>query len=183
MFNRTNEGTEKKCIKEDFLSLYKIYINQNFKICMELSNFLVKAKIETYASIGERGEKILQDGCKELEYTEGNFQYHDKYYGFNPFIGEEVVFDNGDYIWGMNYYGGVLGYQISAIEVYKFLQKAMRLVREDRPYRGPSNYTEGNFKYVDKSEGNFDNFSGIETIFFKGEEVYKLYYHGGVISK
>lgn len=150
---------------------------------MELSNFLVKAKTKTYASIGERGEKILQDGCKELEYSEGNFQYRDRYYGFNPFIGEEVVFDNGEFIWGMNYYGGVLGYQISAIEAYKFLQKAMRLVREDRPYRGPNTYTEGNFKYVDKSEGNVESFSGIETIFFRGEEVYKLHYHGGKISK
>ncbi len=150
---------------------------------MELSNFLVKAKTKTYASNGERGEKILQDGCKELEYSEGNFHYCDRYYGINPFIGEEVVFDNGEFIWGMNYYGGVLEYQISAIEVYTFLQKAMRLVREDRPYRGPSNYTEGNFEYVDKSEGNVESFSGIETISFKGEEVYKLHYHGGKISK
>ncbi|MBY9004255.1 MAG: hypothetical protein KGD73_09815 [Candidatus Lokiarchaeota archaeon] len=150
---------------------------------MELSNFLVKAKINTYANIGERGEKILQDGCKELEYSERNFQYSDRYYGFNPFIGEEVIFDNGEFIWGMNYYGGVSGDQISAIDVYRFLQKAMRLVREDRPYRGPSNYTEGNFEYVDKSEGNLDSFYGFETIFFKGKEVYKLHYHGGMISK
>ncbi|MFW9998917.1 MAG: DUF5680 domain-containing protein [Candidatus Hodarchaeota archaeon] len=150
---------------------------------MELINFLVKAKTKTYASVGERGEKILQDGCKELEYSERNFLYRDRYYGFNPFIGEEVVFDNGEFIWGMNYYGSVLGYQISAIEVYRFLQKAMRLVREDRPYRGPNNYIEGDFKYIDESEGNIESFFGNEKIFFRGEEVYKLYYHGGIISK
>jgi hypothetical protein len=150
---------------------------------MELSYFLVKAKTNTYASVGEREEKTLQDGCKELEYSEGNILYRDKYYGFNPFIGEEVVFDNGKFIWGMNYYGTVSGEQISAIEIYRFLQKAMRLVREDRPYRGPKNYIEGNFEYVDESEGNIENFFGTETIYFRGEKVYKLYYHGGKISK
>ncbi len=150
---------------------------------MELSEFLIKAKNKTYASNGEGGEKILQDGCKELEYKEKNLYYRDRYYGFNPFIGEEVVFDNGEFIWGMNYYGGVLGDQISAIDVYKFLQKAMRLVSEDRPYRGPSNYIEGNFEYTDKSEGNIECFNGIEKIFFRGEKVYTLRYHGGKIRK
>jgi len=150
---------------------------------MELNKFLVKAKTRTYASVGERGEKILQDGCKELEYSEGNFLYCDRYYGFNPFIGEEVVFDNGEVIWGMNYYGGILDSQISAIEVYSFLQKAMKLVREDRPYRGPNNYIEGEFEYVEKSEGDIERVIGIETIFFRGEEVYKLHYHGGKIRK
>ncbi|MFW9828343.1 MAG: DUF5680 domain-containing protein [Candidatus Thorarchaeota archaeon] len=150
---------------------------------MELSNFLVKAKTKTYASVGESREKILQDGCKELKYSEGNFLYRDRYYGFNPFIGEEVVFDNGEFIWGMNYYGSVIEHQISAIDVYRFLQKAMRLVREDRPYRGPNNYIEGDFKYIDESEGNIKSFFGKETIIFRGEEIYKLYYHGGIISK
>ena len=150
---------------------------------MELSYFLVKAKTKTYASVGERSEKTLLDGCKELEYSDGNFLYRDRYYGFNPFIGEEVVFDNGKFIWGMNYYGTLLDDSISAIQVYRFLQKAMRLVREDRPYRGPSKYEEGDFEYIDESEGNIENFYGTETISFKGEKIYKLYYHGGSISK
>lgn len=150
---------------------------------MELSEFLIKAKNKTYASNGESSEKILQDGCKKLEYKEENLYYRDRYYGFNPFIGGEVVFDNGEFVWGMNYYGGVLGDQISAIDVYKFLQKAMRLVSEDRPYRGPSNYIEGNFEYVDKSEGNIECFNGIEKIFFRGEKVYTLRYHGGKIRE
>ena len=150
---------------------------------MELNNFLVKAKTRTYASVGEGGEENLPDGGKELEYSEGNFLYRDRYYGFNPFIGEEVVFENGEVIWGMNYYGGVLGSQISAIEVYRFLQKAMKLVKEDRPYRGPSNYIEGEFEYVEKSEGSIERVIGSEIILFRGEEVYKLYYHGGKIRK
>lgn len=55
----------------------------------QLSKFLVKAKINTYASSGEGGERIFPDGSKEFE--EKEFKYRDRYFGFNPFIGEEIA--------------------------------------------------------------------------------------------
>ena len=48
--------------------------------------FLVKAKINTYATNGEDNEKTLLDGTKELEFKEGDFLYRDRYFGSNPFI-------------------------------------------------------------------------------------------------
>ena len=47
----------------------------------QLSKFLVKAKINTYASSGEGGEKILPDGGKEFEFEEKEFKYRDRYFG------------------------------------------------------------------------------------------------------
>ena len=58
---------------------------------MELSKFLVKAKIATYASEGEANERVLEDGAKELTFEDGKLKYRDRYYGFNPFVGEEIV--------------------------------------------------------------------------------------------
>lgn len=55
---------------------------------MELQDFLVKAKINTYASSGEGGEKKLEDGGRELIFENGEYKYRDRYFGFNPFIGE-----------------------------------------------------------------------------------------------
>ena len=55
----------------------------------------------------------------------------------------------------------------------------MRQVVEERPFRGPDNFKEGGFEYVDKSSGDIKMFCGTETILFKGQEVYRLYYHGG----
>jgi len=58
---------------------------------INLNQFLVKAKINTYVLSGEGGEKILSDGSKEFEFKEGKFEYRDRYFGFNPFIGQEIV--------------------------------------------------------------------------------------------
>jgi len=84
----------------------------------QLSKFLVKAKINTYASSGEGGEKILPDGSKEFEFEEKEFKYQDRYFGFNPFIGEEIVWQNGKVVWGMNYYGEIVSEIIPAKSIY-----------------------------------------------------------------
>jgi len=64
----------------------------------ELSKFLVKAKVNTYAS--DTKTTILGDGSKELVFREGRLFYRDRYFGENPFIGEEMVFHEDKYIWG-----------------------------------------------------------------------------------
>ena len=57
----------------------------------ELCSFLVRAKIRTYAS-GREGV-IVKNRSKELIFEEEDFRYRDRYFGSNPFIGEEVVFE------------------------------------------------------------------------------------------
>lgn len=81
----------------------------------------------------------------------------------------------------MNYYGFMLSDAVGSNEVYGFLRKAMGLVEEHRPFRGASNFKEGDFEYNDKSQGDITRFRGTEAIFFKGKEVYRLEYHGGVL--
>lgn len=90
---------------------------------MKLSKFLVKAKIATYASAGEANEKVLEDGCKELLFEEDKFKYRDRYYGFNPFFGEEIVWQNGKIIWSMNYFGRIFSDAVPAKEVYQLSRK------------------------------------------------------------
>ncbi|MDI6721659.1 MAG: DUF5680 domain-containing protein, partial [Candidatus Aenigmarchaeota archaeon] len=87
---------------------------------MELSEFLVRAKLNTYASVGESGEKMLEDGSKELVFEENEFKYRDRYFGFNPFIGQEVVWRKGKVIWAMNYRGRIISGDVSPKYVYKF---------------------------------------------------------------
>jgi len=146
---------------------------------MELSKFLVKAKIATYASEGEANERVLEDGAKELTFESDGFRYRDRYYGFNPFVGEEIVWKDDKIVWSMNYFGKISSDVVSGKEVYKFLQSAMRQVKEDRPFRGPNNFKSGDFEYIDESNGDVHNFTGIEKILFKGKEIYRLNYHGG----
>jgi hypothetical protein len=81
---------------------------------VELEQFLVKAKVSAYASGGEGEEGILSDGCKELAFQEGEYKYRDRYFGWNPFIGEEVVWHGDQVTWAMNYYGAVFNEVVPA---------------------------------------------------------------------
>lgn len=149
---------------------------------MNLEEFLVKAKVNAYASGGEGGETFLADGCKELTYQEGEFKYRDRYFGWNPFAGEEAVWQANQIAWVMNYYGLVFDEVVPAGQVYVFLQRAMNQVKEDRPFRGPNSFAENDYEYLDESQGNLEQFSGVEKIFYQGREIYRLNYHGGRIK-
>jgi hypothetical protein len=147
---------------------------------MKLEQFLVKAKVSAYASGGEAG--ILADGCKELTFQEGPFKYRDRYFGWNPFVGEEVVWEDDQIAWAMNYYGLVFDEVVPAGQVYAFLQEAMNQVKEDRPFRGPQRFAKGDFEYTDESQDDVERFSGIERITYQGREIYRLDYHGGRVK-
>ncbi len=147
----------------------------------QLSKFLVKAKINTYASSGEDGEKILPDGSKEFEFKEKEFRYRDRYFGFIPFIGEEIVWQNEKVVWGMNYYGKVVSEIIPSKQIYQFLQEALKRVTEEKPFRGPNNFKKDDFKYTNEVKETIEKFEGQEIIFYKEQLVYKLNYHGGLV--
>ncbi len=149
---------------------------------MELNEFLIKAKKSTYASSGEGGEKKLEDGTRELVFEEGEFKYRDRYFGFNPFIGQEVVWKNGKVIWVMNYWGSIFKDTVSPKEVYEFLKKALLQPDKLLPIRGPEKFEEGDFHYRNVGGGDLDNFQHVEVILYKGERVYELACHGCTIK-
>jgi len=149
---------------------------------MELAEFLIQAKTRTYASGGAANEQRLADGCLELTYSADGFDYRDRYFGADPFVGQEIVFQDGKAIWSMNYYGRIVDKKYPAAQIYAFLQKAMRKVTLERPFRGPSAFEEGNFMYNDESSGTLDAFSGVERILFNRHKVYLLKYHGGTVK-
>lgn len=154
----------------------KINFNQSLLI-----DFIIKAKQNTYAKSGEVEEKVLADGSKELVFKEKQFVYRDRYFGFNPFAGQEVVFQNKQAIWAMNYYGWMISKKVSAKQIYHFLKQALSKVMADKPFRGPDNLQWDDFRYVNKAYGTVKKFSGKEQIFYKNKITYKLCYHGGVI--
>ena len=145
-----------------------------------LSQFLVKAKLDTYAKSGETGEVILPDGRKRFEFSDGDFKYIDIYSGFNPFAGQETVYYQDQLVWEMSYQGEISDQEIEAKQVYQFLKKALQQVKIDKPFRGPSRLTEGEFEYINKVEGNIKKFQGVEKICLNKKEVYQLSYSGGV---
>lgn len=149
---------------------------------MNLSEFLVKAKINTYASDEEGGERKLEDGTRELVYKEDGYEYRDRYFGSTQFIGGEIVWQNKKAIWGMNYYGGLISDKVDFEEIFRFIREVLRLVGTDAPFRGPIELVKDGLKYKNNAVGASDKFSGVEEIYFKDEKVYELRYHGGLIK-
>jgi len=148
---------------------------------MELKEFLVAAKRNTYASNNPVSEIKRKDGGRELRYKKNDFSYRDIYFGSNPFSGQEVVWHKKKILWSMVYYGFVLDESLVK-EVIIFLKECLRKVDKKNPYRGPKKYLRGDFKYENFVKGTINHFSCYEIIYYKKRRVYTLVYYGGLIK-
>lgn len=149
----------------------------------ELKSFLVKAKKATYASDDESAKIINEDKSTTLIFEDSDWKYHDNYFGGEPYGGREVVFFQGQPIYIMTYYGWVDEKAENVKEIYGVLQKALTLIPEDKPYRGPGELLEENYSYSNSFQGDVDNFSGEEIIKLGNQEVYRAKYMGGLVDQ
>lgn len=150
---------------------------------MNLREFLIEAKKGTYANENVEKVESTRVGSKDYEYKSNNMVYHDTYFGGLCFIGEEVVYENDNPIWAMNYYGRTLDMNLSEEAMDKALRPALMQVGSDDiiPVRGPKEYANGEYKYTFEVTGDLNSFEGEENI-YKGEnKVYTLNCHGGRI--
>lgn len=151
----------------------------------EFTQFTVQAKLNTYASEGDEATVIpTLNGSKQLEFLSGDYFYRDIYFGMEHFIGQEIIEYMGSPIWSMVYSGGIIQRNLSNDQVgriYQFLRNALKLVSLDEPFRGPEIYEEENLVYVNKVQGDINNFSGFETIYYETNRIYDLRYSGGFI--
>lgn len=157
---------------------------------MDLTNFLIKAKKQTYANSNAKKMDPSRFGSSDYQYEEEiegkTMKYHDTYFGGTKFIGEEVVYcEENTPKWGMNYYGVTLDENLSEETMDKALRPALMKVGEDSsviPARGPSKFQNGEYTYTFKYEGNIENFVGTEAIYKNEELIYQLHCHGGIIK-
>ncbi len=155
-----------------------------------LIKFLIEAKKQTYAN--SKADKIMPSrlGSKDYHYeTEveaKKMSYHDTYFGGTRFVGEEVVYCNSDNpSWGMNYYGTTLDEALSEEVMDRVLRPALMKVGEDKsviPVRGPSKFENDGYAYTFTSDGQIEDFIGIEEIYKDEKIVYRLRCHGGLIK-
>jgi len=148
----------------------------------KLCEFLVEAKKSTYAA-GDSVPKIINDDkSTTLIFENGDWKYHDNYFGGEPYGGREVVFFKNQPIYMMVYYGQVDTSVADVNKVYGILRSALKLIPEDKPYRGPKKYNSGDLIYENNFTGEVDNFTGEETIVENGKEIYRARYIGGFVD-
>jgi len=144
-------------------------------------DFLVRAKKATFAGEGAKMTPT-RPSSKDLQYVEGSLKYIDTYLGSTKFVGEEALWKDDVPFWSMNYIGRPLSEYVPVELLWKFLNEALLLVPEEYPYRGPLQYDNGDFSYICSVKGDFHWFFGMEEIYFKGDKVYELVFHGGDVS-
>ncbi len=148
----------------------------------QLNAFIVRAKAATYMG-GGQPSLSHRPGSHDLEFHDGAFAYLDSYFGGTDFLGQEVVYFEGQPVWAMNYYGRILEpTRITASEAGQILQQSLREMYKEGRFLGGFQYTIGNSTYVDTSEGDLRSFIARESILRDGVKVYELVYHGGLIK-
>ena len=147
----------------------------------ELSTFIVRAKAATYVGDGEHVTPCRL-GAHDLRFLDGQWAYHDSYFGGSDFIGEEVVYFGEKPVWAMNYYGRILRDDfLSAAEAGQMIKASLSRMYQQGRFLGGFEHIEDDLTYIDTSEGNANGFHGREFI-RRGQQVaYELLYHGGLI--
>ena len=152
-------------------------VQNNITNLSEITEFLVRAKHNTYAGKGHE-VKASRPQSHDYSYEEELYQYYDTYLGGERFAGEEAVWHGDNPVWSMNYVGRVVGNHFDL----DFLREALNHVQEKAPFRGPEIYTKGDYHYHCKVDGDFGWYQGYEEIFYENEKVYECYFHGGILK-
>jgi len=135
-----------------------------------LNTFIVCAKAATYVGDGEQVTPCRL-GSHDLRFVDGDWAYHDSYFGGSDFIGEEVVYFAEKPVWAMNYYGRILREDlITAAQAGQMIKASLSRMYKEGRFLGGFEHTENGLTYTDTSEGNTDDFHGREFI-RRGQEI------------
>lgn len=146
----------------------------------ELKEFLVEAKKRCYAGNGEEVQPC-RPMSRDLPFRKGDLFYLDSYLGELSFIGEEVVWNEGRPVWGMNFYGELLTESVPGV-FDNCLKGALKMLPFDAPFRGPKHFSCGELEYRCSWDGGMDCFSGEEIIVHQEKVIYRLRFHGGYLK-
>ena len=148
----------------------------------DLRQFILESTKHGYAAGGETRKKIESDGSKTYLYERDEWKSHDNYFGGEPFSGRTVVFFKGKPVWMMVYYGGVAKDITNFTKIYEVLQLALLNAPEEYPFRGPKEFKQDSFDYINNWEGEISQFNGQEKISHSEEEIYWAKYMGGLVN-
>lgn len=148
----------------------------------ELNAFIVRAKANTYVGSGQKSLSY-RPAAHDLQFHAEDFSYLDSYFGGTDFIGQEVVYYQGQPVWAMNYYGRILlPHLINGAQAGQIIKVSLSELYQQGRFLGGFEYSVGDGVYTDTNDGTVASFSGTEWITRQRQRVYELLYHGGLIK-
>ena len=149
-----------------------------------LKEFLLDANASCYAGGGHEVEP-QRPGFDEIEYKKGDWFFRDSYVGSYFAPGQEFIYFKSKPIWAMAYAGGMKfayhGQREITKETIVFLKKALMAMDPQNPYRGPAEFTEGEWRYVSTLAGDIKDFFGNEKIYKGKELLFEQNFIGGIV--
>lgn len=147
-----------------------------------LKEFYYAAAGKTFAGGGKPDVTPERPGFIEYTVVEGDLVYKDSYAGHFRSWGTEVIRHQGVPVWSVSYGGGMVsGHESLADETFGFLRQAMSAKPAAFSARGPNSFKAGEFEYTYSQQGDFESFSGAESILYKGNQVFFHQVIGGRI--
>lgn len=147
-----------------------------------LRQFLIDSNKAGYAGGEEKKWVKEPDGSTTILFEKRPWRSNDNFFGGEPYGGRTIVFYEGKPYWMMVYYGWVVE-GVESNPVYGVLRNALMQMPEDYPYRGPREYKEGEYTYINVWEGELDRFAGEEQIKQSERLIYKANYIGGMVDR
>lgn len=149
----------------------------------QLKAFKKEASGAGYESENPKNEVKEKDVSTTLWYESGDWKFHDNYFGGEPYGGRTVISYKNKPVWMMVYYGRLDDKVSDVNQAYSFLRKALRVKGEEETFRGPKEFTEGKFKYMNNWQGALENYSGKEEIYMDDNLIYTAMYLGGLVDQ
>jgi Domain of unknown function (DUF5680) len=122
------------------------------------------------------------DSSSTIAFQDGPWHFRDNFFGTNPYGGHEVIHHDDKPMWIMTYYGKIHDTDLPTQDVHNFLFEALATSPEDLPFRGARSYHKGELEYRNEIHGDVSNFSGRESIWQNGQEIYWFTYAGGLVN-
>ncbi len=142
-----------------------------------LKEFLCEARRSTYAAGAPSIDNPRLLASKQLEFQKRDYFYRDIYFtGDKKIIGQEIVYQNSNPVWGMSYIGDAIGKLKT-----NFLKESLLRLSERCRFGEVCKYKKRELEYQDNGHGSLEEFFGKEKIFLEGKNIYKLDYQGGLL--
>ncbi len=149
----------------------------------EIESFLKRSNEAGYANPAVQSVDE-EDGSHTIQHQEGDWKFHDNYFGGEPYAGREVVFYKDSPVFVMVYYGHIMDTKRTINDVYAFLKQALLLGNSHIiPVRGPMRFEKaGGMRYEFQVHGTLASFHGTEKIFDRETCIYEAFVSGGVVD-
>ena len=148
----------------------------------DLQAFILEAKSAAYVG-GGSPSPACRPASHDIRHERGPWRYLDSYFGGTDFVGQEVVWKNGEPVWAMNYYGRILDATlIDATVAGAVIKESLSALYRLGRFLGQFEHVIRQYRYVDNSGEDIGGFVGIERICVGEREVYRLDYHGGLVK-